>query len=65
MSVMVKVTDEHKVMIQDCVKRHSRLTEWEIEFISDLQLAVEKGWDFTIRQDSKLDEIWEKATAKG
>lgn len=65
MSVRLMVTDEHRIMLNDCVKRKARLTDWEIEFIDNLVALTAPGYGLSLAQLERLDLIWEKATAKG
>lgn len=57
--------DEYVTMIDDCETRESRLTEWERSFIESLRAQMENGRRPTTRQIETLDNVWEKATAKG
>jgi hypothetical protein len=60
--------DDYLQLIEDCEHRESRLTDWERTFIDDLRRSIELGNRPTKGpngQAEKLDEIWERATAKG
>ena len=58
-------TDEHVSMIEDCQKRESNLTEWEINFIDSIDHLIGKGFGLTTMQDKTLTDIWEKVTSNG
>ncbi len=58
-------TDEYDRMLQDCVKRESRLTEWERTFCDSLSHQLGRGRIPTAKQIETLDAIWERATAHG
>lgn len=51
--------------IEDCEKRESKMTEWELGFISSLRSQIEDGRRPTQKQIDALDKIWEYVTAKG
>lgn len=58
--------DEYLTMIDDCIDRESRLTSWEMNFLESVQdLIMDRGARPTTRQVEVLNEIWEKATARG
>jgi hypothetical protein len=50
---------EIKQIITDCKIRESKLSEWEQDFINDLE---ERDF-FTTRQQEKLEQIWNKVTS--
>ena len=52
-------------LIEDCEARESRLSDWDAQFIDSLRHQIEAGRSLSEKQDSKLNEIWERATAKG
>ena len=56
---------EQAQLISDCEARESRLSDWESNFIDSVgrQLAAGKG--LTLNQATTLEEVWERATAKG
>lgn len=57
--------DEYTIMLDDCEARESRLTDWERGFVESLRQQVEQGRRPTARQIDALDNVWEKATARG
>lgn len=56
---------EHQTLIEDCEARESRLSDWERSFIDSLGKQLADGRSLTDKQAARLDEVWEKATAKG
>lgn len=57
--------DEYLTMLTDCEARESRLTDWERSFVESLRSQIEAGRRPTARQVETLDNVWEKATARG
>lgn len=57
--------DEYITMLEDCEKRESRITEWEQSFVDSLKDQILKGRRPSQKQTETLDNIWEKATARG
>lgn len=62
---MYSPNDELFAMIDDCETRESRLTEWESGFIDSIRNQLEDGKRLSEKQEATLNNIWEKATAKG
>ncbi len=56
---------EQAQMIEDCELRESRLSNWEANFIDSISRQLAEGRNLTLNQSNTLDEIWERATAKG
>lgn len=57
--------EEYEQLIEDCENRDSRLSPWAREFLDSIKARI-KRWDpLTVNQVDKLNEIWEKATARG
>lgn len=52
--------DDINQMIEDCKNRESKMTDWEINFISDLD-----GIDYhpTQKQIDTLEKIWDRITS--
>jgi len=50
---------ETVLMIEDCMNRKSKLTEWEQEFIQSLS---EQTYTITATQYARLEKIWERIT---
>lgn len=57
--------DEYLTMLDDCEKREERLTDWERGFVDSLRRQIEQGCRPTAKQVETLDNIWERATARG
>ncbi len=57
--------DEYMTLIADCETRESRLTDWERKFVDSLRSQIENGRTPNRTQIETLDEVWEKATARG
>lgn len=51
--------------IEDCENRQSKMTDWEVGFISSIRSQIEDGKRPTPKQIETLDNIWEKITSKG
>ena len=56
---------EHLQMVEDCERRESRLVEWERTFLDSIKARLEGGGTLSFRQAARLDEVWERATARG
>jgi hypothetical protein len=57
--------DEYLRMIADCEKRESKLTDWERTFIDSVAHWLANGSGLSGKQIERLEEIWERVTAKG
>jgi hypothetical protein len=62
---MTDWASEYLQMIDDCEDRESRLTEWERGFVDSIRAQIERGKLLTPKQIETVDEIWERATARG
>jgi hypothetical protein len=56
---------EYLQMVEDCEKRESRINEWEQGFIDSVRRSLENEFPLSKKQVEALENIWEKATAKG
>lgn len=56
-------TDEYAQMLKDCVRRQSKLTEWDRGFLDSLVHEIEDHGTPTPRQCEVLDKIWDRVTA--
>lgn len=56
---------DHEQMLDDCEARDSRLSDWERGFLDSLRDWLVRGRTLTPKQAERLEEIWERATAKG
>ncbi|WP_423459931.1 hypothetical protein [Ottowia sp. VDI28] len=54
--------EDHILMVEDCIKRESKLTDWERGFIDSLSHQLAGGRPLTDKQAATLDEIWERVT---
>jgi hypothetical protein len=54
--------DDAMQLVNDCMARESKLTNWERDFIDSIekQLAANRG--LTEKQYDRLSAIWEKVT---
>jgi hypothetical protein len=58
-----KITyDDLSMMLEDCLKRKKKLSEWEYGFAEALHKYFKKNYLLTERQTQILCDIWEKAT---
>lgn len=57
--------DDYITLLDDCEKRESRLTDWERSFVDSLRRQIEQGMRPSRKQSETLDEVWERATARG
>lgn len=57
--------DDAAQLIEDCQDRESRLSEWERGFIDSIAKQHGDGRALTAKQIESLNEIWERATARG
>ena len=59
---MIDTTEEHQLMVQDCMKRESKLTDWERGFVDSIDNHLGSGKTLTVKQDETLTQIWERVT---
>jgi len=52
-------------LVEDCEAREARLTEWERGFVDSIRRQLEADRPLSKKQGETLDEIWERATARG
>lgn len=50
--------DELKTMIDDILNREEKLSDWELNFISDIQFNDR----FSPRQEDVINSIWDRVT---
>jgi len=55
--------DEWKRMINDCMERQSRMSDWEQGFVQSLSERLDAGRGLTDPQANRLEDIWERVTA--
>lgn len=58
-------TEPYIELIEDCERRSEKLSDWELSFIDSLRRQIEGGRRPSEKQIEKLDDCWEKATARG
>lgn len=51
--------------IADCEARESRLNDWERTFLDSVKSKLTRDEYLTAEQESKLWQIWDKATEEG
>lgn len=54
--------DELETMVQDIVKRESKLTTWEHDFIVSIQTTMEAKVGLSLKQAAKVQDIWDRVT---
>lgn len=62
---MTSWADEYITLLDDCEQRESRLTDWERGFVDSLRKQIEAGRRPSAKQIDALDNVWERATARG
>jgi len=58
-------TTEYLQLIEDCTSRQERLTDWDRSFLDSIFNQIAAKRPLSPKQSNKLDEIWERATARG
>lgn len=58
-------TSEYLQLIEDCTARQERLTDWDRTFLDSIFNQIASKRPLSPKQIDKLDEIWERATARG
>lgn len=56
------MNDDIITMINDCIKRHKKMTEWEQEFIETCARHVNEEEDLSLNELRILNKIWDKVT---
>lgn len=56
---------EALTLVEDCIRRESRLSDWERSFVDSISDQLARGRSLTAKQIETLEEVWERATAKG
>ena len=59
---MSKQDDDIPTMIEDCMNRESKLSDWEAKFIDNIDSQLRGDNSLTSKQQEKLEQIWEKIT---
>ena len=58
-------TSEYTTLLDDCASREERLTDWERGFVDSLSKQIADGRRPSPKQVETLDNVWERATARG
>lgn len=56
---------EAMTLVDDCIERESRLSDWERSFVDSIADQLGRGRSLTVKQIETLEKVWERATAKG
>jgi len=59
------MSDEAPTLIEDCEARESQLSDWERTFLDSIKQQLASGRGLSVKQSERLDEIWQRVTAKG
>ena len=54
--------EETMTMIEDCLKRDSKMSTWECEFMESIKEQLISRGSLSEKQLDRLNEIWEKVT---
>jgi len=57
--------EEWETLIEDCENREENLTDWERGFIDNIKRQVLAGHGLSQKQETRLNEIWDRVTSKG
>jgi len=52
-------------MVDDCMDRESKLSEWEFSFIDSLNILLDNDYSLSMKQIDVLERIWENVTKNG
>ena len=58
-------TEEYMTLIADCEKRESKLSAWDVDFLSSIKDRLIDKKPLSQKQIDCLDGIWERATKNG
>lgn len=58
-------TEEYLTLIEDCEKRESKLSSWDVDFLASVKDRLIDKKPLTPKQIECLDGIWERATKNG
>lgn len=56
--------EDPQQLIEDCIARESRLSDWEKSFIDSIGNQLAAGRSLSAKQLEALEKIWEKVTIK-
>lgn len=57
----MSVEDWHQ-MIKDIENRQEQLSDWEMQFVDNIDNRLGRGYSLTPTQSDKLEEIWDRLT---
>lgn len=52
------MTDDQRIMLDELLEVDDGLSDWEVEFVEDLDRHADR--ELTDKQESKLEQIWQK-----
>ncbi len=55
--------NEILTLINDCQNRYKKLSDWEVDFLGDIEYQYRKKGKLTDSQNEILNNLWEKATS--
>ena len=58
-------TDEYIQLIEDCEARDTKLSAWDVDFLSSIRTRLDRKVSLTPKQLTVLEDIWERATRNG
>jgi len=53
---------EVELMINDCIEREGKLTDWERGFMDNCSGLIDRDFILSKKQRMRLEEIWERVT---
>lgn len=56
------MSSDTELMIEDCMKRQSKLNDWENGFIHSISSQFDETGFLSEKQLDTLDQIWERIT---
>ncbi len=65
MSKAQTASDDCRTMIDDCVTREERLSDWQRGFVDSLSRQLDDGKTLTTKQLETLVDVWESVTSTG
>ncbi len=54
--------EDIETVIEDCMKRESKMSEWEQGFVQSISEQFDKSGSLSSTQNETLERIWEKVT---
>ena len=54
--------EEIAAMVNDCIERESKLTDWENTFIASCSELIDRGWMLSEKQVDIINRIWDRVT---